>query len=607
MYENGEMKLEKSRLEYLKRKEKYEINIKDLSQSISRIGNLRLLTAAVGIGMPVYCYVNKNYTACAVIFALALSIFIYLVIKHGNAMEAKKHAGCLRDINEKCISRLEGKWNDFEEDGSEFKDENHSFSGDLDIFGRSSLFQWINSANTYGGRHALKDRLTNPLKSSESIIETQKAVQELASELDFRQEYEAEGMAAAAASEDPKHLLEWADDIDDFYLSPGIGIVMRALPVITAAVIILSLTVKALSYRWGLVLICIQIIMLFPGYKKRADSLRTIYKFKNSIKVYKGMLQVLEQKEFQSTLLKELRGNIIDSKDSGAVYAINKLFNISSMISERNSSFYIVINIFFLWDYQCMIQLEKWKLQYGRLLPGWFKAMGEFEALSSIANIPFEHEDWAEPKFKENVTVEAENLGHPLLGTARVCNDVVIKKPADIILITGSNMSGKSTFLRTIGVNLVLAYTGSTVCASNFTCSILNIYTCMRIGDNLEKSISSFYAEILRIKMIVEASKRGENVFFLLDEIFKGTNSSDRHTGAKLLIKQLGDTGASGIVSTHDLELADLEEEYIRIKNYHFQEYYKDNELKFDYKLRQGVSTTRNAMYLIKLAGIDVD
>lgn len=601
------MKLEKARSEYLKRKEKYEIDIKELSRSISQIGNLRLLTAAVGISMAIYCCIHKGYIACAGIFTFTLIIFIYLVAKHSKATEAKKHAIFLRDINEKSLRRLDGDWKDFKDDGSEFKDENHEFSGDLDIFGKSSLFQWINSANTYSGRHTLKNRLTNPLKSSESIIKTQGAVLELASELDFRQQYEAEGMAAVSASEDPKDLLKWTEDIDDFYLSPGISIIIRALPVITAAVIILSLIANALSYRWGLVFICIQIMMLLPGNKKRAYSLGTIYKFRNSIKVYKGMLYVLEQNEFQSDLLKEFRRNIISSEGQGAAGAIDKLLSISNMISERNSVFYIILDIFLLWDYQCMIQLEKWKLQYGSLLPGWFRAMGEFEALSSIANIPFEHEDWAEPRFKEGIIVEAQRLGHPLLGENRVCNDVTIKKPTDIILITGSNMSGKSTFLRTVGLNLLLSYIGSTVCAGNFTCSILDIYTCMRISDNLEKSISSFYAEILRIKMIVEASKRGENVFFLLDEIFKGTNSGDRHTGAKLLIRQLGDRGASGIVSTHDLELSELEEEYSRIKNYHFQEYYEDNELKFDYKLRTGVSVTRNAMYLIKLAGIDVE
>ncbi len=169
-------------------------------------------------------------------------------------------------------------------------------------------------------------------------------------------------------------------------------------------------------------------------------------------------------------------------------------------------------------------------------------------------------------------------------------------------------MSGKSTLLRTIGINLVLAYAGAPVCAQRFGCPILRIYTCMRVSDNLGESISSFYAELLRIKLIVSASKTEGKIFFLLDEIFKGTNSQDRHAGAKVLIRQLSKVGAMGLVSTHDLELGDLERESDRrIRNYHFREYYKNDEIHFDYKLRPGISTTRNAMYLIKMAGIEVD
>ena len=204
--------------------------------------------------------------------------------------------------------------------------------------------------------------------------------------------------------------------------------------------------------------------------------------------------------------------------------------------------------------------------------------------------------------------MSAVDLGHPLLSEKRVYNDVSIKDPSNILLITGSNMSGKSTFLRTIGINLILSYTGAPVCAKAFSASIMEIYTCMRISDNLEESISSFYAELIRIKMIVSASKEGKQIFFLLDEIFKGTNSLDRHTGAKILIKQLQSCGAVGLVSTHDLELGELEKESAeKVKNYHFREYYKNDEIHFDYKLRPGVSTTRNALYLIKMAGLDIN
>jgi DNA mismatch repair ATPase MutS len=228
------------------------------------------------------------------------------------------------------------------------------------------------------------------------------------------------------------------------------------------------------------------------------------------------------------------------------------------------------------------------------------------EALASLSIIAFDNADWAQPEFiTDKLAVNASELAHPLLPKSRVSNDAQLGLPHSILLITGSNMSGKSTYLRTIGLNLVLAYAGAPVCAKSFSCSIMNIYTCMRISDNLEKNISSFYAEIIRIKKIVSAAKKGERVFFLMDEIFKGTNSFDRHLGAETLVNMLSRQNAVGLVSTHDLELGELEEQNPKVKNYHFLEHYKNNEICFDYRLRPGVSTTRNAIYLMKLAGIE--
>ena len=189
-----------------------------------------------------------------------------------------------------------------------------------------------------------------------------------------------------------------------------------------------------------------------------------------------------------------------------------------------------------------------------------------------------------------------------------MCNDFALVEPVRVAVITGSNMSGKSTFLRTVGVNLVLAYAGAPVCAARFACPHVQLWTCMRVEDNLQQRISAFYAEILRIKRIVEAVRGGARVCFLLDEIFKGTNSHDRHTGARALISQLQRAGAIGLVSTHDLELGELEHESGgRIINYRFREYYEGNEIRFDYKLRPGISPTRNALHLIRMAGIELD
>jgi DNA mismatch repair ATPase MutS len=289
-------------------------------------------------------------------------------------------------------------------------------------------------------------------------------------------------------------------------------------------------------------------------------------------------------------------------------------------ISNRHNAFYFIFNILFLLDYQWMFALEKWKEKSGRHLEAWLNVLGESEALSSLAVIQHDHPQWAAPELscgkspvkgmalnRTMPVFAAEKMGHPLLGNSCVPNDLVFKRPENILLVTGSNMSGKSTLLRTAGINLVLAFAGTTVCAEKFSCSLMDIHTCMRVSDDLEKNISSFYAELLRIKMIVQAVEEERPVFFLLDEIFKGTNSVDRHAGAKALIKKFSQEKILGMISTHDLELGDLERESPKVKNYHFQEYYVNDRICFDYKLRPGVSKTRNAAFLIKMAGIEIE
>jgi DNA mismatch repair ATPase MutS len=321
------------------------------------------------------------------------------------------------------------------------------------------------------------------------------------------------------------------------------------------------------------------------------------------------MMKRFEKHNFKSSHIKKIKDGIKNKKGLEVFKQIDKLSSIIDSISNRRNLFYAFFNILALWDFQNIIALERWKQKSGHLLKKWFDALGKIEALASLAVIRFENPEWVMPSIcEENETIlAAKDIGHPLLTGKRIYNDFTIDNKIKVLLITGSNMSGKSTLLRTAGINLVLAYAGAPVCARWFQASLMEINTCMRVSDNLGENISSFYAEILRIKKIVTEADTGRRVFFLLDEIFKGTNSLDRHTGAKVLINKLCLTNSIGLVSTHDLELCELERENDKIINYHFQEYYKDGRIYFDYKLRPGPSTTRNARYLMHLAGIDVD
>jgi DNA mismatch repair ATPase MutS len=593
--------------DYVKKIKIYKDLIKEQNKSVSTIGYLRLFTFIIGLGVSIYTISIKSYFICTGVFIVSLIIFIYLISQYDKETKKREYSKALKEINERALKRVNGQWKNFEDDGSEFKDEQHSYSGDLDIFGLKSLFQWINTCKTFMGKQTLKDRLVDPLKSSSAIKMTQQSLHELAMNLEWRQLFEAEGMVISNQYMDPKELYVWAKDRNELYGKTWLNLLVKLLPCITLILIILSYSTSLIDYRLPRIMLIIQLIFLFVGGKKRSFTFNGIYKYKNSIDIYFKMLSLITEKEFESDYLKQLKTNLGKTQDERAVNSIKKLVSIYDKVSHRRNTFFIIINILFLWDYQCMIEFEKWRVSSGKNLEKWFDVIGQFEALNSISNIIYDNPQWAMPMVSDgDFIINASSLGHPLLGDKRVCNNITINNLKNILLITGSNMSGKSTFLRTVGINLILSYIGSCVCATKFECSLMSIFTCMRTSDNLDNNISSFYAEILRIKAIVEGVKEDKKVFFLLDELFKGTNSIDRHDGAKALIKQLGKQGASGLISTHDLELCDLQHEYSKIKNYHFQEYYKSGELKFDYKIREGISTTRNALYLLKLAGIDL-
>ncbi len=593
---------------YINRLKIYTDLIKKQNNSIKTIEYLRLLTLIVGISITIYTFnVNKHFVSIG-IFIFSLAIFIYLVNQHNKEIKKRKYSMALKDINESALKRLNGQWKNFEDDGSEFKHKEHPYSEDLDIFGENSLFQWINTCKTFMGREALKNRLLNPLKTSCDINMTQESLQELAVDLKWRQLFEAEAMVIPSEPISPKELYKWGKDRNELYIKSWFAFTIKLLPFLTLMLMILSYGTSLISFKLPYIMLIIQISLLFIDVKKRNTTFKSLYKYKNSITIYSKMLTLIEEKDFKSSYLKQLKNNLFTSKNISAVKSIKKLSAVYNKVSDRKNMLSIILNILFLWDYQCIVEFEKWRVKSGNNLEKWFNTIGQFEALNSISNIIYDNPNWDMPLISDKTYVlKATELGHPLLGDTRVCNNITINNKKNILLITGSNMSGKSTFLRTVGLNLVLSYIGAPVCAKKFQCSFMEIFTCMRIRDDLENNISSFYAEILRIKMIVKNVKKTTKVFFLLDELFKGTNSIDRHLGAKALIKQLGEQGASGLISTHDLELCSLEKEYPRIKNYHFQEYYLNNKLKFDYKIREGISTTRNAKYLIKLAGIDFE
>lgn len=589
----------------------YKDNIKknskesnSLSVKVNIIGWSRLVIVLLGIFVDYFLYRQNKINLLIFATTFFMGIFLALVFYHNNIFEYKKRLELLIDINKKGIKRLEGDFTTFKDNGSEYLDDKHSFINDLDVFGNNSIFQYINSTVTKGGREELVKLLKKEKVLSKSEIkERQEAIRELGEKAAWRQKLIVEGNLKRSKDIDLYSLTKWSKDRES---SSPLRIAI-ACTFIIATIFSIYLSFKEIIPESFLLLdFMVNFVVIKILSKSMAADLKLFEAIKNSVYIYSKILELIEEENFGSLYLKNLCSNLKNNEFS-CKEEMKKFSNILDWAGNSSyNAYYLILNVLLFSDVFLMRSLEKWRERNGSKLEEWLKVMHEIDALSSISNLSFENEDWTYPVILADNEIEGANIGHPLLGKKAVRNTFALRGEQKVSLITGSNMSGKSTFLRTLGVNLVLSYIGAPVCADKFSCGIMDIYTCMRTKDNLEESISSFYAEILRIKILIEACKRGEKIFFLLDEIFKGTNSKDRHTGAIVLIKQLIKYGGVGLVSTHDLELCDLEKERKGIVNYNFREFYENNKIKFDYILRKGKSGTQNAVHLMKLAGIEI-
>ena len=597
-------------MEYQNRKTKYSklLNKKNKASNImSRIRMVEFLTGFIFFGVLLY---RDLYAYSFIAIGITLVVFIILVVKHEDIKRDITQYSNLYDINNKSIERLEDRWIDFADNGEEYIDTDHEYSFDLDIFGKGSLFQWINVTETFSGRNALRDLIIKPDKEAAAIAGRQDAISELAGRIDFRQGIQAEGMSIKGNFIDPGMLIEWAEDKITLIKSKVSIYFIRLLPVMTISSIVLAAAAGAFPKFIPLTLIIIQMVIIAMKSKKIIHIFTLTEQYKDDIKVYLGLIKLFEDEDFSSRYMCELKSRLADKKGSKACLQIKRLESIVDYMNLRKSTIHFIINILTLWDFHCVISLEGWKKRNGSNLREWFNTVGIIEALNSFAIIPYDNPDWAIPRIsKENHVFESVGMGHPLLPKNNcVYNDFSMSGAGKIIIITGSNMSGKSTMLRTLGINLVLAYAGAKVCAGSMDCSVLDIYTSMRIYDDLERSISSFYAELIRVRMIIDAAKEKNGIIFLIDEVFKGTNTRDRKVGARALIRHLSQSGIMGLIATHDVELAELESDReISAENYYFREDYVEDKLHFDYKIREGVSNTANAIYLLKMIGIDID
>lgn len=586
---------------------KNEDKIKDLNKIINIISIIRLGIVLAVIAAVYYFFKIENVVLLILSIVIGLAIFLIVAIFHNKKIRDRKETKLIISINNKGIDRINGNFKKVEDKGEEFLDEKHPFTSDLDIFGRNSLFQMINSTKTKFGREKLSEIISlKEIPRKEEIVKRQEAIKELGEKVKWRQEIEVKSTLKKSGLKDINKLLEWANS------ERKINSLFKIIPYFFIALTIISIvlvTIKILPITYLILVFMINYLVVKVLTKDLSEVISLFDSHKKDIEAYSNILELIDKEDFKSELLISLK-NKLRNNDTNVIKEMKRLKSLVDWLGDSSANgYYLILNVTLLSDIFILRNLEEWRNLNGDKLKEWLEVMGEIEALASISNLAFDFESWCYPKIYDEDILEVKDLAHPMLGEKAVSNSFNLNSrngvSRKVALITGSNMSGKSTFLRTIGVNLLLSYIGAPVCAKEFSCSIFSIYTCMRTKDNLEESISSFYAEILRIKILIEAAKRGEKVFFLLDEIFKGTNSRDRHEGAMVLINQLVKNGAMGLVSTHDLELCDLEKTKEWIKNYNFQEYYEGNKIKFDYTLREGRSKTQNAVHLMKLAGIE--
>lgn len=596
----------KNSLSYYKNNiEKINEQLESLEKKLIAFSIIRFIIVILGLIAMYYYYKQDSIEGLGVSFLCALFVFLIIVFFHSERINLKKRLLTMLEYYEKGIKRLDNTWKEFSDIGEEFIDKNHSFSSDLDIFGKKSLFQWINLTRTKFGRKKLAHKMMlNDLPTRYEIQDNQEAIKELSKKRDFCEKLYFEATIQNKKKENIEELLKWAKSEEKNSFT--IKYVSYIFIAITLILIFLTI-IGRFPVTYLLLDLMINYLVIKLLTRKLSSVIDIFINNKREIIKYSNLLGLIQDESFESKKLLELQKDLLGS-NINCKAEMKKLRNIVNWLGDSTSNaYYLIINVFLMSDIFILCNLEEWRIKNGYKLEKWLEIMGEIEALVSLSTLAFEHQDWSYAKISGVNEIEARGLAHPLLGERAKVNDFNLCGNERVALITGSNMSGKSTFLRTIGFNMILTYLGLPTCSKFFKCGISNIYTCMRTQDNLDENISSFYAEILRIKLVIEAAKSGKKVFFLLDEIFKGTNSQDRHDGARILIEQLVKLQAVGLVSTHDLELCNLEQEKSWLVNYNFREYYKNNKINFDYILRRGKSETQNAKHLMKLAGIDIE
>ena len=598
---------------YYERSQRFERLCDAETQRWNLIGNVRLFTflvAAAGLIWGIWQSLTPIWIAGLVL----LVAFFILVVYHNRIGRLKRRYEELYKISDEAGKRLARRWSELPLRHTYRAAAGDPYAADLNVFGHASLFQLMETVGTHMGEETL-GRWLQEFAPAAVVHDRQGAVAELAPMIDLRDELTLRGRLMGADKPDPAPFLAWAES--ETWLTRRQWLVWGA-----RASIALLWTFVFLQ-AFGVVPYPVWFAFALVNFTFSMTLGRKVYQILSQASAgeagfshYAASFELLSNAPLKSTALKHLQATLLPAGVPAHGH-MHRLHRLTTFVTPPSSQLYFPIQAMTLWDVHLLQLFERWQVSVGREARAWLNALGDAEALSALAVLAHDNPGWAFPDVDPQATsLRAQQLGHPLLpGDARVCNDVEVGPPGTFLLVTGSNMSGKSTLLRALGTNIVLAGAGGPVCASEMRLPPVSLWTSMRIEDSLERGVSYFMAELQRLKRVVEAGrasfeKGDKRLFYLLDEILQGTNTEERQIAARRVIMYLVEQGALGAVSTHDLGLADIEDVARAARPVHFTETFRDGpagtEMTFDYRLLPGIATSTNALRLMEMVGLNL-
>lgn len=587
--------------EYAARLAAHEVRVTELTRSDERIANARLLAAS---GIVAVVAARLFFHALALGWAsIPLVAFVWLIVRHGSLRHARARAERAAAFYRRGLDRINDHWAGAGQTGERFINTHHVYAADLDVFGRGSLFELLSAVRTRMGEQILAEWLLTPAGVDE-ILARQDCLRDLRDRLDLREDLDAAGDSPLGVQ--PDALQTWVHTANRL-----ISRWIRPIAVLVPALALATLLVWAwLGVGWPCLLVLLAEIAIAYFLRQRIDAVvhATERGFKD-LELLSALLIRIERERFESPILQRLQQELL-SQAQPASRIISRLGTIADFAASReNMLVRAFLEIPLLYSLHVALAAESWRAQHGAAVPTWLAATGRLEALSSLAMYAYEHPDDPFPVLEEGpARFEAQGIGHPLL-SAKACvrNDVTLREATRVLLVSGSNMSGKSTLLRAVGVNTVLAMAGAPVRALALRLTPMQVGASIRVNDSLHEGSSRFYAEITRLRELYDLSERDRPLLFLLDELLQGTNSHDRRIGTEGILRAFIERGAIGLISTHDLALTEIQDLGPGVLcNVHFQDELKQGRMSFDFRLRDGVVAKSNGIELMRSIGLKV-